>query len=174
MAYRRRARSFTRKAKDWVWVTSTTQGLVAESTVAEVQLVTAGTWEANATNFERATLTRIVGWLAVQQTVAGTAGESGSFHIAIAKTGLTEAGNFNPITSGDYDTTDVLWTWGMPIGAGSTLTRPQLADTIAVDIRVKRKLDSSEKLSIYFASDSDAAAPAWSFALCLRSLINRA
>jgi len=171
---RRSASRFVRKPKDWVWTTRLFQTLVSEATLTEIELVSAGTWEANANNFERATLTRVVGWLALQQTVAGTAAEQGGLFMAIAKAGLTETAQFDPSTSGDYDVNDVLWTWGMVIGAGSTLTRPQLSDTLAIDIKVKRKMTSADKLSLYINSDTDAGSPAWSVALCLRSLLNRA
>jgi len=171
-----RRRSFARRAakpKDWVWVTTLTENTIGESTLTEVQLVSAGTWEANANNFERCTLHRIVGYLSLAQSAAATAGEATGLYLAIAKQGLGETANFDPGTAADYDVTDVMWTWGCVAQATVSDAKP-MSNTIPIDIRVKRKLDSSEKISLFMIMGSDAASPSWKYQLCLRALINRA
>jgi len=177
MAFRRGAaprRRFARKPKDLVWVTTLTENTIPESTLTEVQLVSAGTWEANANNFERATLLRIVGYISIAQSAASTSGEPTGLYLAIAKQGLGETANFDPGTAGDYDVTDVMWCYGVAASATAQRQASTWSNTLPVDIRVKRKLDSSEKISLFMIMGSDAATPAWNYQLCLRALINRA
>lgn len=175
MARRSRTRRVIRVGgKDYVWVTAIGGFSVAENSTT-VALASAGTWEANALNFERATLLRIRGYITVAQTVASSTTSPPLMSMAIFKGPLTyTAGDFDPLVSSDYDATDVLWTWGTVCTAG-TGSRAGNDVTTMVDVKAKRKMDSAEQILLAVAMGADAGANPIAFVqFVLRLLINRA
>lgn len=169
----RSRRGFTRKPKDLVWTTTIFTQLVAEDTVSN-SFCTSGLWEANANNFERATLKRIVGHIGITQSAPATSGTS--VIMAITKSPLTfSAGDFNAGVSGDYDTNDVLWSWVGMLGESSTAQNLTADNTIPIDTKVQRRLDSSEQLIFHCTMNTDgAASPTVNITALLRCLLNRA
>lgn len=175
--FRSRRAAAPRKPKDYVWVTAIFSQFIAESTTT-VSLASAGTWEANSLNFERATLLRVRGWITLAQTAAGSSAASPYIAMAMHKGPLTfSAGDFSPFTSSDYDATDVLWTFGVSLGgiAFSSYKLDVAGSTIPVDVKAKRRMDSSEQVLLTFGMSADAGAtPQAAVSGCLRLLINRA
>jgi len=172
-----RRRSFKRgaaKPKDWVWTTVVSEQQIVDGVIADIPLMSAGTWEANANNFERATLTRIVGWVSFFQQVQGTIVDATSLYMAVVKRELGATPGFQPSLAGDYDVHDVMWTWGVALSGGSTSIRPTFANTQAVDIKVKRRITSQDTVDLVAEITSDAASPTGTLSYCLRCLINRA
>lgn len=176
MARRSRTRRVIRVGgKDYVWVTAIGGFSVAENSTT-VALASAGTWEANALNFERATLLRIRGYITVIQTVAASAAAVPLVAMAIFKGPLTyTAGDFDPLVSSDYDATDVLWTDGTVMSNGDGSSGARAAQHITVDVKSKRKMDSAEQILFAAAMGADAGAnPVCFVQFVLRLLINRA
>lgn len=172
----RSRRVFRAKGKDYVWVTAIGGFSVAENSTT-VSLLSAGTWEANSLNFERATLLRVRGYISMIQNAAASAASTPLVALALFKGPLTySAGDFDPLVSSDYDATDVLWTQGATCG-GIPFTSAQLqpSNTIIVDVKAKRKMDSAEQLLFAAAMGSDAtASPSVNIQFVLRMLVNRA
>lgn len=172
----RSRRVFRAKGKDYVWVTAIGGFDVAENSTT-VSLLSAGTWEANSLNFERATLLRVRGYISPIQKAAGSSTSTPLVAMAIFKGPLTyTAGDFDPLVSSDYDATDVLWTMGATCGGiAFSSASLQASNTIMVDVKAKRKLDSAEQLLFAAAMGSDATAtPSVNLQFCLRMLVNRA
>lgn len=168
----RSRRVAVRKKRDLVWTTVVVQQILAENASSN-SFCSPGLWEANANNFDRATLLRIVGWVGIQQNAAATAGAAVGF--AITKEPLTySAGDFDALITADYDTHDVLWTDGGALGESSTGPNFQTISRIPIDIRVKRKMDSSEQLLFHGSMTVDATAtPEVRVYALLRCLIDR-
>ena len=168
----RTRRVFARKKRDLVWTTVFVTQTLAENASSN-SFCSAGLWEANANNFERATLLRIVGWVGIQQNAAATAGTSVAF--AITKEPLTySAGDFDALITADYDTHDVLWTDGGCLGESSTGPNFQTNSRIPIDIRVKRKMDSGEQMVFHGSMQVDVAAtPEVRVFALLRCLVDR-
>lgn len=176
MAMRRFRRTFVRKPRDYVWVTAIGGSTIAESTTTQ-SLMSAGTWEANSLNFERATLLRIRGYITLVQTAAASAANVPFMPMALHMGPLTfTAGDFSPFLSSDYDATDVLWTWGcVATNRASTTEGTATFLTKEVDVKAKRRIDSSEQLLFTFGMAADAAAtPSVTVQFLMRMLINRA
>lgn len=175
----RRSRSrrvFRAKGKDYVWVTAIGGFVLAENSTT-VSLLSAGTWEANSLNFERATLLRIRGWMSVIQLAAASSASVPDVAFAIFKGPLTySAGDFDPLVSSDYDATDVLWTMGAHAGGiAFSSASLQMSNTCIVDVKAKRKMDSAEQILLSGAMGVDAtSSPQARVDFCLRMLVNRA
>lgn len=171
----RSRRVVTRRPKDYVWVTAIGDITVAENTTT-TSLMSSGTWEANSLNFERATLLRVRGYIALLQTAAASTSPP-ALRWALHMGPLTfSAGDFSPFTSSDYDATDVLWTGGSITGnAASAVDRAGRNQVFEVDAKAKRRIDSSEQLLYTIGMGADAGAnPSVACSFLFRMLINRA
>jgi len=174
--FRSRRRTFTRKPRDYVWTTAIFSGAMAENTQT-FSFLSSGEWEASSLNFERATLLRIRGYLAVNQSGASSVGTQSSIMMAIHVGPLTfSAGDFSPFVSSDYDATDVLWTYGYMTSASTQRVDSQATCShIPIDVKAKRRMKSSEQLLFTCGMAPDpTASPTVNFQGLLRALVNRA
>jgi len=178
MAQRRRAnytrRSVARSNKDLLWVPNSIAVIVTEAAQQDIVLLTPGDWQVGLTqNFERCTLLRIVGWLATVQTAAATDASVSALYAAVWKGGSLDV--FDPILIGDYDDHDILWTVGRALSSSATASNNSfgLSGPLPVDIRVKRRVDSSEEVILSMHINTDAATPAVNVVGILRCLVNR-
>jgi len=171
--YRRARPQGRRSNQDLLWVPNSIAVTVSEAVQSDVVLLTPGDWQVGLTqSFERCTLLRIVGWLITVQTAAGTDANFSALYMAIWKGGLLDV--FDPTLIGDYDDHDILWTAGTNIGSSATqsINAPKWPGFI--DIRTKRKVDSSEEVILSGHINTDTATPAATMVGVLRCLVNRA
>jgi len=177
MAMRRRSsprRSFAKHNKDLLWVPNSIAVTVTEAAQADIVLLTPGDWQVGLTqSFERCTLLRIVGWLATVQTAAGTDASISALYAAVWKGGSLDV--FDPILIGDYDDHDILMTMGRGLSSSATasVTSHGLSGPIPIDIRTKRRVDSSEEVILSLHINNDTATPAVNVTGILRCLVNR-
>jgi len=171
---RRPMRRGAKKTHDYCWVTTVIQQAVVDGGLAEIDLVSSGTWEANANNFERATLICIRGWLSTVQHVAATNSDETFLAMGIVKAGLTETLQFDPRLAAEYDINDVMWTWGQAMGEGTTNENPFITHSLPVNIKVKRKLSSADKITLVVAMSNDTTSVTAQLNGVLRCLVDRA
>lgn len=174
---RRRRRSNTvRRKRDLLWVSNS---VAISGGWFQTTLLQPSDWQVAATrSFERATLLRIVGWLSFKQ-VTTVAGANAALYAMILKMATAEA-NVDPTIITNYDDKDILWTHGAMFHGSDANTNLDSASMIElavnthrVDVRVKRKVDSSEKIQLEMASVSGTSAPGWECTGILRCLVDR-
>jgi len=172
------ARRFARRQHDWLWKANSI-AIGNGSAFDDAILLAPADWQVAATvSFERATLVAIRGWLSFSQITV----EAGSFpalYLTVLKLAVSEA-TPNPSLIAGYDDHDILWTYGMAMtGSNEQVATPsglQLdpgCNTIQVDIKVKRKLDSSENIVLAVAAASGTTPPGFTCVGILRCLVDR-
>lgn len=178
---RRFRRSFrrgsSRRKRDFLWVASSI-ALNAPSGTEQQTILSPAQWQVGATvAFERATLVAIRGWLSFKQ-VTGDAGSFAALYLAIFKASQTIV--MNPALIASYDDRDLLWTHGMALMGSDGMSPPgnfnqlQLGqNTLQVDIRVKRKVNSNENINITSNSASGVGQPGYEVTGILRCLVDR-
>jgi len=83
-------------------------------------------------------------------------------------------GDFSPSLPGDWDVTDVLWSWsGFVTTAASLATRLSNTQTISVDVKAQRRLTSDSQIVLVASAPSDAGSPTIAIAPTLRLLVDR-
>jgi len=170
---RRRTRRFSKAKHDYVWTTSISAWANTEDTQA-IPMLSSGFWEANANNFERATLVRVrAQWGFNQNSAAATAATA--FIAVVLLTDLSfTVGDFDPGASGDYDTHDVLWVWAGILGDNSIGQNLTSASNIEIDIKAKRRLTSANQLVFVTKMATDpTGSPEVGNILISRTLVDR-
>jgi len=157
---RRPARGARRK-KNYLWTSALADkvDVGVGSTVTTILQPT--DWERSAQGFERATLTRIRGYIAFYANTLGTA----QCFNYIGVYDEDESSSLADVVA-TYDSEDILWTWGS--GQVSTIEaiRPT---TVVVDVRVKRRLTSAQEIRLV---SSASAADIISYNCVLRALVD--
>ena len=167
-----RGRSSARKRA--VWVNIPFGSVAFTETVGNQVLLVPEDWEASFTglSIESATLRAVVGQLVFKQTVVGTNG--GNYFWGIYMNGANETAVPVFTTSG---MSEVIW-----LRTGSRPTSSAVTDSLAsntwqavepIDIKVKRKLNSSLQISICAQFGADAVSPAGTIGGLLRFLVAR-
>lgn len=151
MPFRRRRRVFrARRKRDLIWVTAAFSVSAVAGVPGDTNLVQANQWQPNVnTSFDRAVLLRIVGWLSFRQTAdAPTSTAFPAMYGAIYK--QVPAVSFDPAAVAGYDDTDILYTFGEMLKetGESEATDFRAWRHRQIDLRVKRKLDSSEAIQL--------------------------
>jgi len=127
---------------DVKWATPqliTDQNVISTTTLSAILLQDAD-WDSLIT-FDRVTLLRIRGWLAVAQGTSSPATTGLIMAIWKMPQALTVP---SPILSASYDLTDTLWTGGATWAASAATSSSGYY--MPVDIKVKRKLDSEDAI----------------------------
>ena len=168
-------RSFRRAAprKRAIWVNIPFGGVNFSEVAGEQLLLLPEDWEASFTGLsnERAVLRAVVGQVCFTQTVAGTAGNNLFWGLYMSGLGAT-----TPV----FTTTgmsEVSWLTTGVRAVTSVVTNTQimvLGDYAQqVQVKAKRKLDSSLKISLVAQYGADAASPAGVMSGLLRFLVAR-
>jgi len=171
----RSSRRFSRGKKDYIWCTTRVdQPVLDDETLFITTLVSPSDWVASSTGFERGTIVAIRGWLCVSQLASGTNADGTILAMYIAKNASTAASAFSPLSAASYDTTDIMWCDGasMLASVAGDRSHPESA-TRQLDVRAKRKIDSSEVLQLVSAMDIDTASPTAQVSGIVRTLIQR-
>jgi len=171
----RSSRRFSRGKKDYIWATTRVdQPVLDDETLFITTLVAPSDWVASSTGFERATIVAIRGWLCVSQLASGTNNDGTILAMYIAKNASTAASAFSPLAASSYDTTDVMWCDGasMLASVAGDRSHPESV-TRQLNVKAKRKIDSSEVLQLVSAMDIDTASPTALVSGIVRVLIER-
>jgi len=165
-------RAATRVKKDYVWKTSSIALTGTGAGAAQyTTILTPADWQVGSTGFERATVLAIRGWLYFTNVVLGS-NFPGSY-AAIYKGSVTEAPSFDPRAIATYDAYDILRVFGAPgARAAVTTASDEVPHVQHVDIKSKRKVDSSENLLFAFGTAGSAAASTNAIGV-LRVLVER-
>jgi len=172
----------TRRKRDWLWITNSI-ALGHGGTSDAAVLLQPNQWQAPSTAFERCTLYAIRGWLSFRQ-LSSFNDLTGipALYLAVVKDSLSgfSLAPLNPSNAGAYDGNDIMWTYGMSLGTDSASAVPPVprqvdigCNTLQVDIKVKRKMDSSECIYLTAASAGTGGDPAFDVTGILRCLVDR-
>jgi len=166
---------FRRGKRDYVWVTTRVdQVILDDEALSAATLVSPSDWIASSTGFDRGTIVAVRGWLSFAQTVAATGADNTCVMSYIAKNSTTSASAFSPLTATSYDNTDIMWCMGSLLQASLSGDRARWDSTYELNIKAKRKIDSSEVLQLITAMDTDTASPTAALSGIVRTLIQRA
>ena len=174
MAFRSRTRrSFARKTKDLIWVSTATEITAADTGTVGGELINVTNW-APGTAFERATLLRVVGTVSWNQTANATNADVPWVGWILYKDAQGLGATLvDPTSAVAVNAVDVLhWDQFM-----LTATASGSSTTIArqpINIKTKRKLDSGDGLYVSTRIPADTATPTVNMVFTLRWLIDRA
>jgi len=171
-----RRRTSVRRAgtrKRAVWVNIPFGGVNFSETAGEQLLLLPEDWEASFTGLsnERAVLRAVVGEVIFAQTVVGTAGNNLFWGLYLSGLGAA-----TPVfTTTGMSTVSWLRTGVRAVTNSITNSQSMVLSNYAqqIDVKAKRKLDSSLKLSIVAQYGADAASPAGIMSGLLRFLVAR-
>jgi len=168
-------RRFSRGKRDYIWCTTRVDQTIADDELLSITtLVSPSDWEASTTGFDRGTIVAIRGWLNIAQMASATNADQSTVMSYIAKNSSAASTAFTPLTAASYDSTDVMWCTGTVLAASVAGDRARLDTTVQLDVRTKRKIDSSEVLQIVSAMDIDTASPTAAICGIVRVLVQRA
>jgi len=152
----RGSRRFSKGKKDWLWTAFVSDLGTISTTAIGFDIVEGSMWERSGTGRERATLTRIRGWLSVRTLIANA-----QYNAAIIRL-HNGRGTPDPSDASVLVNDDILWTY-------STLSTADAVTTQEVDVPVKRKLSSADDIRFVEISDT---VNAFSSSYTLRSLLD--
>jgi len=171
---RRRFTRGTRTLKSGIWIPALVN-FSATETSGNQTLIDPTDWEQQfgGNAFERATLTRIVGWIGYNQTANATAGGQTIINCMILKRAFAESAAADPVLLTELGERDILRVFGRPLATTAATATPSVQIVDQIDIKTKRKLDSSEVIDIVGRVNTDAASPACQVVGVLRLRVDR-
>lgn len=162
----RTSRRFRRNKREYVWTTSLLLSQTLTTTRVIIPLVIPDEWERGTVgSFQKgAVLQRIMGWISV--IPFGTTTNASSIAGVILVNDFDETPG-DPLVVADYADEDIFWSFGHQ--SGTSAADANEVYTQQVDIRSKRKLDTSRVVNLLL--NSNTSAPEWRYSLMLRGLV---
>jgi len=149
---RRRAgrRSVSRGPKNNIWSVVLLESAAIGAGITEGDIVNASDMQAPLTGFQRYTLLRIRGWLAVSKAIGATA-DAGFMMIYVTD---ADSATDDPSVAATYTDEDILWTGGYefsPFVVGAL--EPSQNVRIDIDVKSMRKIDTSRDVRFAFTQN---------------------
>ena len=159
-------RTFRRAARvkqDVKWATPALilDQVIANATTLSTSLLLDADWD-DLLTFERVTLLRIRGWIALAQTASSA---TTAFFWAIQKVPVSLTPP-NPTLAATYTDNDTLLTGGAQAGTSSTTTT-QLANTQLIDVKTKRVLTPQDSILFTIRATGTGTGRVSGFLRCL-------
>jgi len=173
MAFRSKTRRSPRKVRDLIWVSRVAE-LIAVNDTAPLggEVLLPPDWQVGS-QFERATLLRIVGVILFNQTANATSADVPYMGYALYKDAQGLTTFVSPHSATSVSAVDMLRWDGCMLASTASGTNA-LTQRHEIDIKTKRKLTTGD--SIYFTASqpADTVSPTVNVVALLRFLVDRA